>query len=75
MLYVHNMLPQGGDFVNTNEICFYGEMEIILIVLCSDDDFQVWVNAAAQTFNSLGIAFGGIITMSSYNKRKNKIMK
>ena len=37
--------------------------------------FQVWVNAAAQTFNSLGIAFGGIITMSSYNKRNNKIIK
>lgn len=38
-------------------------------------DANVWVNAAAQTFNSLGIAFGGIITMSSYNKRKNKILK
>lgn len=32
---------------------------------------QVWVNAAAQTFNSLGIAFGGIITMASYNKTNN----
>ncbi|KAL4223921.1 hypothetical protein ACF0H5_017383 [Mactra antiquata] len=38
-------------------------------------DANVWVNAAAQTFNSLGIAFGGIITMSSYNKRSNKIIK
>ncbi|XP_060560453.1 sodium- and chloride-dependent GABA transporter ine-like [Ruditapes philippinarum] len=38
-------------------------------------DANVWVNAAAQTFNSLGIAFGGIITMSSYNKRKNRILK
>ncbi|XP_052284256.1 sodium- and chloride-dependent GABA transporter ine-like [Dreissena polymorpha] len=36
---------------------------------------NVWVNAAAQTFNSLGIAFGGIITMSSYNKRNNRILK
>ena len=31
--------------------------------------------AAAQTFNSLGIAFGGIITMSSYNKFNNNILK
>jgi hypothetical protein len=27
------------------------------------------------TFNSLGIAFGGIITMSSYNKFNNNILK
>jgi len=38
--------------------------------------FQVWVNAAAQTFNSLGIAFGGIITMASYNKTNdNSILR
>ncbi|KAJ8312876.1 hypothetical protein KUTeg_010249 [Tegillarca granosa] len=38
-------------------------------------DAKVWVNAAAQNFNSLGIAFGGIITMSSYNKFNNNILK
>lgn len=38
-------------------------------------DAKVWVNAAAQTFNSLGIAFGGVITLSSYQVRKNKILK
>ncbi|XP_071181491.1 sodium- and chloride-dependent GABA transporter ine-like isoform X2 [Mytilus edulis] len=38
-------------------------------------DAKVWVYAAAQTFNSLGIAFGGIITMSSYNKFNNNILK
>ncbi|XP_048764055.1 sodium- and chloride-dependent GABA transporter ine-like [Ostrea edulis] len=36
---------------------------------------KVWVNAAAQNFNSIGIAFGGIITMSSYNKFHNRIIK
>ena len=36
---------------------------------------QVWVNAAAQTFNSLGVAFGGLITMSSYSKFNNKILR
>ncbi|KAJ8312878.1 hypothetical protein KUTeg_010251 [Tegillarca granosa] len=30
-------------------------------------DAKVWVNAAAQNFNSLGIAFGGIITIKSLN--------
>lgn len=38
-------------------------------------DPKVWVNAAAQNFNSIGIAFGGIITMSSYNKFNNRIIK
>ncbi|WAR02649.1 INE-like protein [Mya arenaria] len=36
---------------------------------------KVWVAAAAQTFNSLGIAFGGIITMSSYNSKSHRILK
>ncbi|KAK6190230.1 hypothetical protein SNE40_002149 [Patella caerulea] len=38
-------------------------------------DAKVWINAAAQTFNSLGVAFGGLITMSSYNKFSNNIIK
>lgn len=38
-------------------------------------DAKVWVYAAAQNFNSLGVAFGGLITLSSYNKYHNKILK
>ncbi|XP_067684920.1 sodium- and chloride-dependent GABA transporter ine-like [Haliotis asinina] len=38
-------------------------------------DAKVWVNAAAQTFNSLGVAFGGLITMSSYSKFSNRILR
>ncbi|XP_052834059.1 sodium- and chloride-dependent GABA transporter ine [Octopus bimaculoides] len=38
-------------------------------------DAKVWMNAAIQNFNSLGIAFGGLITMSSYNKYNNNIIK
>ncbi|CAI9744316.1 sodiumchlorideine-likedependent and chloride-dependent GABA transporter ine-like [Octopus vulgaris] len=38
-------------------------------------DAKVWMNAAIQNFNSLGIAFGGLITMSSYNKFSNNIIK
>ena len=29
---------------------------------------KVWVAAAAQNFNSIGIAFGSMIALSSYNK-------
>ncbi|XP_078278940.1 sodium- and chloride-dependent GABA transporter ine [Rhinoraja longicauda] len=37
-------------------------------------DFKVWVYAAVQIFNSLGIGFGSLIVMASYNKPKNKIL-
>jgi len=33
----------------------------------------VWVNAAAQNFNSVGIAIGTIFTFSSYNKFSNNV--
>lgn len=36
---------------------------------------KVWVYAAAQNFNSLGVAFGGLITMSSYNKYNNRVLR
>nr|KAG5696890.1 hypothetical protein BaRGS_035300 [Batillaria attramentaria] len=36
---------------------------------------KVWVYAAAQNFNSLGVAFGGLITMSSYNKYHNRVLR
>ncbi len=38
-------------------------------------ELQVWVNAAAQNFNSIGIAFGSMITFSSYNKRDNRLFR
>jgi len=34
---------------------------------------KVWVNAAAQNFNSIGIAFGAMISFSSYNERKGNL--
>ncbi|KAJ8667702.1 hypothetical protein QAD02_009365, partial [Eretmocerus hayati] len=37
-------------------------------------DAKVWVNAAAQIFNSIGIAFGSMICFASYNKFHNNIL-
>ncbi|XP_078404754.1 sodium- and chloride-dependent GABA transporter 1 [Cetorhinus maximus] len=38
-------------------------------------EVQVWVYAAVQVFNSIGIGFGSLISMSSYNKFDNNILK
>nr|XP_014353038.1 PREDICTED: sodium- and chloride-dependent GABA transporter ine-like isoform X2 [Latimeria chalumnae] len=38
-------------------------------------EVQVWVNAAAQIFNSIGIGFGSMISMASYNKFNNNILR
>ncbi|XP_032902071.1 sodium- and chloride-dependent GABA transporter ine-like isoform X1 [Amblyraja radiata] len=37
-------------------------------------EIQVWVYAAVQVFNSLGIGFGSLIAMASYNKSNHKIL-
>ncbi|XP_044732346.1 sodium- and chloride-dependent GABA transporter ine-like isoform X2 [Chrysoperla carnea] len=46
---------------------FTPRMELLL-------DAKVWVNAVAQNFNSLGIAFGSMISFASYNKYNNTIL-
>ncbi|XP_072104042.1 sodium- and chloride-dependent GABA transporter 1 isoform X2 [Mobula birostris] len=38
-------------------------------------EVQVWVNAAAQIFNSIGIGFGSMVSLASYNKFNNNILK
>jgi len=35
----------------------------------------IWVNAASQVFNSIGIAFGSLIAFSSYNKFEGPILQ
>lgn len=39
------------------------------------NDGKVWSAAATQIFYSLGVAFGGLMTMSSYNKFNNNILR
>ncbi|KAJ8342900.1 hypothetical protein SKAU_G00328280 [Synaphobranchus kaupii] len=36
---------------------------------------QVWINAAVQIFNSIGIGYGSMMAMSSYNAFNNNILK
>ncbi|KAF0033854.1 hypothetical protein F2P81_013920 [Scophthalmus maximus] len=38
-------------------------------------EVKVWVKASAQVFNSIGIAFGSMISMASYNKFNNNILR
>nr|XP_022327327.1 sodium- and chloride-dependent GABA transporter 1-like [Crassostrea virginica] len=38
-------------------------------------DYQVWGDAALQIFYSVGMAWGGIITMASYNKFSNNVYR
>ncbi|XP_028269350.1 sodium- and chloride-dependent GABA transporter ine isoform X2 [Parambassis ranga] len=38
-------------------------------------DMKVWVNAASQVFNSVGITFGCMISMASYNNFNNNIAR
>ncbi|XP_077286192.1 solute carrier family 6 member inebriated isoform X2 [Arctopsyche grandis] len=37
-------------------------------------DAKVWINAVAQNFNSIGIAFGSMISFASYNRFHNNFL-
>ncbi|XP_077597533.1 sodium- and chloride-dependent GABA transporter 1 [Stigmatopora nigra] len=62
-----------------NNVQLPGAMEGITFFIVPEWDkllsVEVWVNAAAQIFNSIGIGFGFLIAMSSYNAFNNNIIK
>ncbi|XP_075882107.1 sodium- and chloride-dependent GABA transporter 1 isoform X2 [Nelusetta ayraudi] len=38
-------------------------------------EVKVWVNAAAQVFNSLGVGFGCMVSMASYSRYNNNVLR
>jgi SNF family Na+-dependent transporter len=44
-------------------------------ILCKCASFQVWAAALTQIFYSLGVAFGSLGTMASYNKFHNNVYR
>ncbi|XP_068787041.1 sodium-dependent proline transporter-like [Struthio camelus] len=56
-----------------------GSMDGVRFYLSSDwsklQSAQVWSDAASQIFYSLGIGFGGLLSMASYNKFDNNVIR
>ncbi|NXK54794.1 SC6A7 protein, partial [Chauna torquata] len=56
-----------------------GSLDGVRFYLSSDwsklQSAQVWSDAASQIFYSLGIGFGGLLSMASYNKFDNNIIR
>ncbi|KAG6923621.1 solute carrier family 6 (neurotransmitter transporter, glycine), member 9 L homeolog, partial [Chelydra serpentina] len=56
-----------------------GSIEGVRFYLSSDwsrlQSAQVWNDAASQIFYSLGIGFGGLLSMASYNKFDNNVIR
>nr|XP_025973394.1 sodium-dependent proline transporter-like [Dromaius novaehollandiae] len=56
-----------------------GSIDGVCFYLSSDwsklQSAQVWSDAASQIFYSLGIGFGGLLSMASYNKFNNNVVR
>lgn len=53
--------------------CFSSYYHLIYVMI--DALLQTWVYAAGQVFNSLGIAFGCLVSMASYNRSNNNVLR
>ncbi|XP_054610390.1 sodium- and chloride-dependent GABA transporter ine [Dunckerocampus dactyliophorus] len=62
-----------------NNVQLPGALQGILFFIVPEWDkllvVEVWVNAAAQIFNSIGIGFGFLMSMASYNSFNNSVLK
>ncbi|XP_066247922.1 sodium- and chloride-dependent GABA transporter ine-like isoform X2 [Euwallacea similis] len=65
ILLIKSLTLEGAD--EGMKYFFEPKFELLL-------DAKVWVNAASQTFNSMGCAFGSMISFASYNKYNNSIL-
>ncbi|KAF7278749.1 hypothetical protein GWI33_008054 [Rhynchophorus ferrugineus] len=65
VLLIKSLTLEGAD--KGMRYFFRPKVELLL-------DAKVWVNAASQTFNSMGCAFGSMISFASYNKYNNSIL-
>ncbi|XP_057677500.1 sodium-dependent dopamine transporter [Corythoichthys intestinalis] len=80
VVYITALLPYVILFaLLVNNVQLPGAMQGITFFIVPEWDkllsVEVWVNAAAQIFNSIGIGFGFLIAMSSYNTFNNNIIK
>ncbi|XP_029924895.1 sodium- and chloride-dependent GABA transporter ine [Myripristis murdjan] len=80
VVYVTALLPYVILFaLLINNVQLPGALDGINFFIVPDWDkllsMEVWVNAAAQIFNSIGIGFGSLMAMSSYNSFSNNVLK
>lgn len=61
-----------NNWYNQYPVCLiFGILFVFFFQFDKLTDPQVWLEAATQIFYSLGVAFGGLIAMSSYNDVHN----
>lgn len=75
VLVVHGSI-WGWTVCDDDFLPLYKELDVSIIKRISlSDALQVWNDAASQVFYSLGIGVGGLLSMASYNKFDNNVIR